>query len=124
MYYFVAASVHVCDRFVYDVPFAVLSDGLIASRLSSSIRSPMNFNRRCPEEFQCKIFLGKDLHPILLAVLSFAWEIVRNSPMVNIVSQNHISLSWSGVGAARKVSPDWSQRTMTNTGRAEKPLIG
>ena len=51
---------------------------------------PMNFNRRSPEEFQWKIFLGEDLDPILLAVLavlSFAWEIVRDSPMVNIVSQ-------------------------------------
>ena len=65
--YFVAASVHVCGRCVDDVAFAVLSDAL---RLSSSIRSPMNFNRRSPEEFQWKIFLGEDLQALaLLAVL-------------------------------------------------------
>ena len=72
----------------------MLSDGLIASRLSSSIRSPMNFNRRSPEEFQWKIFLGKDLHPILLAVLSFAWEIVRDSPL-NITAFHGVV--WEGL---------------------------
>ena len=35
-----------------DVAFVVVSDVLTASRLASSIRSPMNFNRRSPEEFQ------------------------------------------------------------------------
>ena len=74
---------------MYTFVVAVLSDGLIASRLymSSSVSSRKNFNRRSPEEFQWKIFLGEDLHPILLAVPSFAYEIVRDSPMVNMVSQ-------------------------------------
>ena len=41
-----------------------------ASRLCSSIRSPINFNRRSPEEFQWKIFLGEDLWALaVLAVL-------------------------------------------------------
>ena len=59
---------HVCGCCVDDVAIAVLSDVLSASRLSSSILSPMNFNRRSPEEFQRKIFLGEDLR--LLAVLA------------------------------------------------------
>ena len=68
----------------------MVSDVLTASRLTSSIRSPMNFNLRSPEEFQWKIFLGEDLHPILLtvlAVVSFTWEIIRDPTMVNIFSQ-------------------------------------
>ena len=41
-----------------------------ASQLSSSFRSPMNFNRRSPEGFQWKIFLGEDLQALaVLAVL-------------------------------------------------------
>ena len=52
----------------------------------------MNYNRRSPEEFQWKIFLGDDLQPLaVLAVLAVLchlhWEVVRDSPMVNIVSQ-------------------------------------
>ena len=39
-----------------------------------------------PEEFRWKIFLGEDLEALVLLV-SFAWEIVPDSPMVNIVSQ-------------------------------------
>ena len=46
------------------VGFAVLSDVLSASRLSSLVRSPINFNRRSLEEFQWKIFLGDDLQPL------------------------------------------------------------
>ena len=64
----------------------MLSDVLSASRLSSSIRSPMNFNRRSPEEFLRKIFLGEDLQPLaVLAVVSFAWEFVRVSAMVKCI---------------------------------------
>ena len=67
----------------------MLSDVLSASQLSSSIRWPMNFNRRSPEEFQWKIFLGEDLQA--LAVL-----LVRDSTIANIVSQTmnkHNSIS-------------------------------
>ena len=64
----------------------MLSDVLSASRLSSTIRSPMNFNRRSPEEFLWNIFLGEDLQSLaVLAVVSFAWEIVRDSPMVKCI---------------------------------------
>ena len=47
-----------------------------------------------PEEFQWKFFLGEDLEPLVVLV-SFAWEIVRDSPMVNFDSQTmnkHIKL--------------------------------
>ena len=71
-----------------------------ASRLSSSIRSPMNFNRCSPEEFQWKIFLGEDLQvlavPAVLCHLDGKLFVI-NSPMVNIVSKTmskHNSLSW------------------------------
>ena len=48
----------------------MLSDVLAASRLSSSNCSPLNFNRRSPEELQWKIFLGEDLQALaVLAVL-------------------------------------------------------
>ena len=39
-----------------------------------------------PEEFQWKFFLGEDLEPLVVLV-SFAWGIVRDSPMVNFDSQ-------------------------------------
>ena len=63
-----------------------------ASQLSSSIYAPMDFNRSSPEEFQWKIFLGEDLQaPEVLAVLavSFGWEIIRDSQMVNIRELKH-----------------------------------
>ena len=49
----------------------------------------MNFGRRSPEEFQWKIFAGEDFQPlVVLAFLcQFAWEIARDSPIVNVVSQ-------------------------------------
>ena len=43
-----------------------------------------------PEEFWWKIFLGEDLElygATCCACVSFAWEIVRDSPMINFVSQ-------------------------------------
>ena len=39
------------------------------------------------EEFRWKTFLGEDLEPLVVLVVSFAWEIVRDSPMINFVSQ-------------------------------------
>ena len=90
----------------------MLSDVLSSSRLSSSIRSPMNYNRRSPEEFQWKIFLGDDLQPlavlVVLAVLCHLhWEVVRHSPMVNIVSQTmnqHNSLPIRLKGNSKRTS--------------------
>ena len=43
-----------------------------------------------PEEFRWKIFLGEDLElygATCCACVSFAWEIVRDSPTVNFDSQ-------------------------------------
>ena len=37
-----------------------------------------------PEEFRWKIFVDEDLEPLAVLV-SFAWEIVRDSPVVNFV---------------------------------------
>ena len=51
--------------FLRVVAFAVLSDVLSASQLSSW---PINFNRRSPEEFQWKIFLGEDLQTLAVLV--------------------------------------------------------
>ena len=51
-----------------------------------------------PEEFQWKFFLGEDLEPLVVLV-SFAWEIVRDSPMVNFDSQTmnkHIKMRLDG----------------------------
>ena len=39
------------------------------------------------EEFRWKTFLGEDLEPLVALVVSFAWEIVSDSPMINFVSQ-------------------------------------
>ena len=49
----------------------------------------MNFSRRFPEEFQWKIFAGEDFQQLVVLsfLCQFAWEIARDSPIVNIVSQ-------------------------------------
>ena len=60
---------HVSGRCVDDVAFAVLSDVPSASRLSSSIRLPMNVSRRSPEEFRWKIFAGDELQPLVVLAL-------------------------------------------------------
>ena len=49
----------------------------------------MNFGRLSPEEFQWKIFAGEDFQPLVVLVFlcQSAWEIARDSPIVNVVSQ-------------------------------------
>ena len=40
------------------------------------------------EEFRWKILLGEELQPLVVLLLwSFVWEIARDSPIVNTVSQ-------------------------------------
>ena len=63
-----------------------------------------------PEEFRRKIFLGDDLElygATCCACVSFAWEIVRDSPTVNFDSQ-----TWSS--AAKSMLPGNAKCSMTS----------
>ena len=89
-----------------------------ASRLSSSIRSPMNFNRRSPEEFQWKIFLGEDLQA--LAVLAVLCHLDGKLFVISQTMNKHNSLSrkihenepWSS--AAKSMLPGNAKCFMTS----------
>ena len=75
-----------------DVPSA---PRLLVDVFSFVVHAQFEVGVLAPEEFRWKIFLGWGLGATCCACVSFAWEIVRDSPMVNFHSQtmDHVSTS-------------------------------